>query len=329
MFGLALAIPGLASAEGPVAPDVNAPPIELAPPVVVVDPGDCQLSNHANGRLAAVLCGEAQEPIFKGAHRLQNFTGTLTTHYPHGGVREVLTLKDGFLDGVVELYDDVGHLGERLIFQAGKRQDSDVEPLPPAPTPEVLASLDTGRPPSVAQMRTDNGGIGADLRMVTSLARNAYGAYWQMGPALDMLMRTGERLSLELRVEFQQTVSAPVGYKRIDVPLSVGARIHWGQSRLRPFVVLGLGANYAWRSIPGDIVAQPSESAWMFDLHGGLGLTARLSRSWWFIGDLRLSGRFRTDDKPRLTATNSDGVQAELLGNQTTTQLGLGFIWMS
>ena len=329
--------PPFVGAAEPEVPSASAPSSAVvAPsPAPLAVESSCQQVLHPSGRVAAVLCGPAKQPLRLGGHRFEQLTGTLLTYYAHGGVHELLTLRDGFLDGVVETYDPVGHLIERVVFAKGEQQDLGVPPQTASPsaaegeTPTALppVSVSPEARPSRADAEPELG-LGIGLRAGSSVSRNAYGTFLQLGPALDVLARIMPRLSVELRAEFQHTVAGPVDYRRIDVPVTLGLRVELGRSTMRPYVLAGLGPDYAWRKIPGDIAAQPSESTWLLDAHAGFGLLGRVSQRVTWLAELRLGGRFRTDDKTRLRLTEDSGAPVELLGNQFTAQLGLGLQWM-
>lgn len=335
------------------------PPAPPSPEVAEVEP--CQAVSHPNGRLATITCGANQEPLRNGGYRWQHFTGFLTTYHPHGGVHEVLSLNDGVLDGLVEVYDPLGHLLSRELFRKGLRQDRASLPAgvpltdpvqrpaaaagsaAPAGTAATTATA-TATTPMAAEaaplpvssqparpVDADElayGGLAVGLRAVGGVSSNAYGSFTQLGPALDVLWRLTPRFALELRGEFQGTVSGPVDYQRLDVPLTLGVRGLLGSGLWRPYLLAALGADYAWRRIPGNIAAQPSESAWLLNTELGCGVTRQLRGSLHWLAELRLAGRFRTDDAPRLLAPNERGVPTELLGNQFTTQFSLGLMWL-
>ena len=219
-FALSLLSAGPALAQGEV-PELPPPPTVPAQPVLEAvpapEPEPCQSVSHSNGRLASILCGPTQQPLRDGGFRFQHFTGTQTTYYEHGGVHEVLPLNDGVLDGLVEVYDPVGHLIERVIFRNGQKQESNVPPLParPLPTPEtVVAELPAGdrehRPLKADRDPEENVGVGIGLLANATLGRNTRGAILQLGPTLDMQFHLGPRFAFLLRAEFAHTVTLGV-----------------------------------------------------------------------------------------------------------------------
>lgn len=321
--------------------DSIAPPTPptLTPPT---PESDCQLVSHPNGRVAGVLCGPARQPLRSGRYRFGQHTGLFTTYHEHGGVFEILNLRDGLLEGIVEVYDATGHLLDRAVFASGVRQELGIEarasamtsgtaaePIDPVETANALPAVTSSRPTANPPPRSDDDfGIGIGLSAVGAVSRNAYGTFLQLGPELDALIRLGPWVGLELRAAFQHTVAGPTDYRRIDVPLLVDLRIDLRRGAMRPYLLLGLGPDYAWRKIPGDIAAQPAESAWLLDTQAGFGVSGRGAKGLGWLAELRLGGRFRTDDDVRLQLSDESGAPVELLGNQFTAQLGLGVQWL-
>lgn len=357
---LGLLLPGLAAADGPAPPLVPLPPGPLQPatapmgaPVPVVPDGrpPCVLRAGEDGRLSEVVSADGGVPLASGGCRHEAFTGTLTTYHRGGGVAAVMPLKDGVLDGVVEIYDELGHLRSRELWQAGQLRPLDKLPLgeplmaavprPEAPRPPVPAAgappidvaagagsdptaASPGSPPQTAASESTVG-FGLDLRLVTNFARNAYGSFTQLGPGLSVMNALSPRFMIELNTQFVSTVRGPEGYGRRDVPITFGLRTLFGSPAGRFYLLAGLGADYAWRPIPGEIPSQPSEHAWFLDAHAGAGLDLRISRYLRLGADLRFGGRFRVDGDPQLRLPDEMGVLQPLLGSQVNLQLCIGF----
>jgi hypothetical protein len=262
-----------------------------------------------------------------------------------------MPLKDGLLDGVVESYDELGHLRSRELWQAGQLRPIDKlpvgEPLlaavprPDAPRPPMIAASapppdavagegadpTAASPSRTAQTAASESavGFGLDLRLVTNFAKNDYDSFTQLGPGLSVLTALSPRFLIELNTQFVSTVRGPEGYGRRDVPITFGLRTLFGSPAARFYLLAGLGADYAWRPIPGEIPSQPSEHAWFLDAHAGAGLDLRISRYLRLGADLRFGGRFRVDDDPQLRLLDEMGVLQPLLGSQVNLQLGIGF----
>jgi hypothetical protein len=355
LLGLAL---GTAAAEEPQPPTeavetpepVRPPPSPPPPPPVDSRP-PCVLAQGADGRLTGVAAADGT-PLARGGCRHADFSGTLSTYHRGGAVAEILPLKGGLLDGVLEVYDELGHLVRRELWQDGAlrplaqlplgepltpvvpRPEAPRPPPPPlsgpaGPTPEAGAKDPTASPPPAPpspQSPSLSGypSPGFDLHLALNLARGGYGTLAQLGPGLDVFVALSERLVFELRSQFLGTVGGPEGYIRRDVPITLGLRARFGGSTVQPYLVAALGTDYAFREVPGNIPSQPSESAWLLDAHAGAGLSVSVSRAWSLVGELRLGGRFRVDGGPRLVLPDESGAPQVQLGSQLNTQLCLG-----
>lgn len=349
-------MPGLAAADGPPPPlaplqQTPLPPALGTPatPAPVVPDGrpPCILRSWEDGRLSEAVGADGGVPLASGGCRHEGFTGTLTTYHRGGGVAAVMPLKDGLLDGVVEIYDELGHVRSRELWQAGQLRPLHKLPLgepllaavprpeaprpamagPGAPPPDVTTGADLGATSSGSPPQTagDSGpGFGLDLRLVTNFARNAYDSFTQLGPGLSVLSALSPRFMIELNTQFVSTIRGPEGYGRRDVPITFGLRTLFGSAAGRMYLLAGLGADYAWRSIPGEIPSQPSEHAWFLDAHAGAGLDLRISRYLRLGADFRIGGRFRVDGNPQLKLPDEMGVLQPLLGSQVNLQLCIG-----
>lgn len=356
---LAALLPGLAAADGPPPPLAPLPSAPLQPataptatpatPVSAVPDGrpPCILRSWEDGRLSEVVSADGGAPLSSGSCRHEAFSGTLMTYHRAGGVAAVMPLKDGVLDGVVEIYDELGHLRSRELWQAGQLRPlvglplgeplTAAVPRPEAPRPamaEAAAPPPDAAAPDPSTPGRDSAptpgpdpsvGFGLDLRLVTNFARNAYDSFTQLGPGLSVLTALSPRFMIELNTQFLATVRGPEGYGRRDVPITFGLRTLFGSPAARMYLLAGLGADYAWRPIPGEIPSQPSEHAWFLDAHAGVGLDMRISRYLRLGIDTRLGGRFRVDGDPQLRLPDEMGEPQPLLGNQINLQLSIGF----
>ena len=99
----------------------RAPQAVDAATVVEAPPAEAQL--HENGRLAALLCQGQPLRAARCRYGLPGAnapaSGLVLTYHATGSVFEVLSFRDGYLDGVVEVYDATGHLLERTLYRAG------------------------------------------------------------------------------------------------------------------------------------------------------------------------------------------------------------------
>lgn len=343
----------------PVGPAATPSPTTPSPvPLAADGRPPCVLTPGADGRLSGVTAADGT-PLARGGCRHGDFSGTLLTYHRSGAVAEILPVKGGLLDGVLEVYDELGHLLRRELWQDGAlrplsqlplgepltpsvpRPEAPRPPPPPLPGPagptadpaadptattaELAAtSPPTAPSPSPRQPLSGYPSPGFDLHLALNIARGGYGTLAQLGPGLALLVALSDRIAVELRSQFLGTVGGPDGYLRRDVPLTLGLRTRFGASTVQPYLAAAIGTDYAWRAIPGDIPSQPSESAWLLDAHAGAGLTVSMSRTWSLIGEFRLGGRLRVDDGPRLTRTDERGEPQVQLGSQLNTQLCLG-----
>ena len=335
----------------PAAPQPTPAPMVLVPPAAASRP-PCVLTPGADGRLSGVTAADGT-PLARGGCRHSDFSGTLLTYHRSGAVAEILPVKGGLLDGVLEVYDELGHLLRRELWQDGALRPLAQLPLgepltPPLPRPEAPRPLPPPLPgpdpaasspepaatnpaatpaPTPSSSRQSPFGYpspGLELHLALNVARGAYGTLAQLGPGLGLLIALSDRLVVELRSQFLGTVSGPDGYLRRDVPITLGLRTRFGASLVQPYLVAAIGTDYARRTIPGDIPSQPAESAWLLDAHAGAGMTVAMSRSWSLVGEFRLGARLRVDGGPRLTLPDESGGPQVQLGNQLNTQFCLG-----
>ncbi|MFO0574486.1 MAG: hypothetical protein U1A78_10825 [Polyangia bacterium] len=359
LLGLCL---GTAAAEEPPPPESVEPaaptaPVSTPPPAVPAADGrpPCVLTPGADGRLSGVAAADGN-PLARGGCRHGDFSGTLLTYHRSGAVAEILPVKAGLLDGVLEVYDELGHLLRRELWQDGALRPLAQLPLgepltpsvsrpeaprpppplpgPAGPTPAATADPSATAPepaapspaPSPPPRQSPFGypSPGRERHLALNVARGGYGTLAQLGPGLDLLVALSDRLVVELRSQLLETVSGPEGYLRRDVPITLGLRTRFGTSVVQPYLVAAIGTDYARRTIPGDIPSQPSESAWLLDAHAGAGLTVSMSRSWSLVGEFRLGARLRVDGGPRLMLPDESGAPQVQLGSQLNTQFCLG-----
>lgn len=185
---------------------------------------------------------------------------------------------------------------------------------PPPPPPVVY----TAAKPVLPQWKAKYG-VGA--RFAALINTDTFTDFSQLGFGGEFLFRAHRRLVLELAGEYQKRVDD--GFKRWDVPVTLGLRIHIGAPdwMFSPYFVVAAGAAYA----DLDFLAS-HDKAWFAVGQAGGGLELRLGKHFAISADVRGEGRRRLTDPSEATAAtvSINGKPFLPMGDQYGAQVRLG-----
>lgn len=317
-------------------------PLPLPPQAVA------ELTSWPSGRLARATCGAAPFRLGGCRHPDPAFTGTLITYYERGGVAEVLPVRDGQLDGLVEVYDSTGHLVEQRLFRAGQPlapgeagqgpigpADPPL-PAPPPPvvvgapgaaegTPEAAPDAAPGSPPPSPRLDPPRLylGVSGQIGFVSSDVVNAFVG----GGRLHLVPRMGSAF-VELSIGVMRAYNGGRDYSRLDMPVGFGLQVPLRTGEKHTvYALAGLQVTYARRTIPGDVPGAQQEEAVLLGGELGFGLRRRVAPHASLFGELRFTGSGRGDRGEPLRLLDSNGVPADAIGKQYQLLLGFGVLW--
>lgn len=270
---------------------------------------------HENGRLAALLC--QGQPLRLVRCRYGAVSGLVLAYHPSGSVAEVLAFRDGWLDGVAEVYDETGHLLERTLYRAGlpvplsqvaTAAPSDPPlPVPPSvpadgPASGPMGAVDPAVPGTSSGLSDENqprsmpqaGGPSPSLRMLRALdSRSVFGlglrgifgglvgsahAAGLAGGQLVFALAPSAGTYPEISLGVTSTFDAKGAYRRVDVPVSFGLVVHLNRAKAPIYMALGLDMLYARRFIPGDVPGRRDEEAFLLGGSAGFGVNMPMWR---------------------------------------------------
>lgn len=187
--------------------------------------------------------------------------------------------------------------------------------------------------PRVVQFRPQ---MGLGLRVMGSWNVNAFTDYGQGGIGGELLFRAHPRLTVELTGMWQGTSERSEyenGYRRYDVPVTAGLRVHLGNPRwlVSPYLAVAAGGVWARAYVPilgqSGYALEGRDTGWFAEGQLGGGLELRLGRHAAINLDARAATRLRVDRQQRLEVYDALGRTVPVMGNQFGLQfhLGLGF----
>lgn len=316
---------------------------------------------HSDGRLAALLC--QGQPLRLSICRHGVVTGLVLTYHASGAVAEVLAFRDGWLDGVTEVYDATGHLLERTLYRGGHPVPLSQIPLAKAPTdpplplppsvgsssgsstsatdPEPTAPPTTPADPApVAPATSEPATVPRsrppiDTQPILGLGlRGLFGGLAQTGVTagigggqLVFAMSPSAGAYPELAMGVTSTFDAKGAYRRIDVPTSLGLIVHLTRATAPLYMALGLDLVYARRSLPGHVPGPTAEEAWLLGGSGGMGIDLPMWQGERSQGrlliDFRLGGTGRIDGAPALLIPQATGEPQAAIAGQFRALLTL------
>ena len=208
-----------------------------------------------------------------------------------------------------------------------------VAPLPPIPPPVVAPPpccygppptvyVEPAPAPAVVVVRPQQPGwtsrIGLGVRGTGQVVSDSWN---NVGIGGEFLARISNHWTLELAAEYQKNTQGPID--RIDIPATIGFRLHIGNPRwfLSPYLVAAAGFDYA-----NEDLRVHSDEAYYFDAQVGGGLELRLGQHFAITADARFDGKKRIDDpSPAVVATTSiNGKPVHPLGDEYGGQFRLG-----
>lgn len=315
---------------------------------------------HENGRLAALLC--QGQPLRLVRCRYGAVSGLVLSYHPSGSVAEVLAFRDGWLDGVAEVYDEAGHLLERTLYRAGlpvplsqvaTAAPSDPPlPLPPSvPADGPAGAVDPAAPGLSSAPRDENqagsmpqaAGPSPSLRMLRALdSRSVFGlglrgvfgglvgsaqAAGLAGGQLVFALAPSAGTYPEISFGVTSTFDAKGAYRRVDVPVSFGLVVHLNRARAPIYMALGLDMLYARRFIPGDVPGPRDEEAYLLGGSAGFGVNMpmwhREQHRGRLLMDVRMGGTGRLDTGPALLIPQEAGEPQAAISSQFRVLLTL------
>lgn len=332
-----------ALAEGPEASSPSPPMIAPAPslpssppvappwpPVAVMAPDpEAQAQLHGNGKLAALLC--QGQPLRLARCRFGQQSGLLLTYHATGSVAEVLQFRDGWLDGLIEVYDPLGHLIERTLYRQGQAQPLPSGPTPvpapgeaalplpptveaggsdaaatpaPSPTPLPVAVEPGSSVPSAAVAAPPPSPVfGLGLRALVGMLSGDLGGTAYSGAQI-VFSPANSGILPELAVGVATAIDPSGLQRRLDVPMSVGYRWNLSRSPAPLYLAASFDIVYARRDLVGSVPGPSAEEAWLLGGSGGLGINLPMYRrersSGRLLLDMRLGGTGRVDGNPGL-----------------------------
>jgi hypothetical protein len=203
-----------------------------------------------------------------------------------------------------------------------------VMPLPPVPPPIIVPppccwaqpvyapSIEVARPlPPVPAWRSR---IGLGVRGTGAILENGWNS---LGIGGEFLFRASPHLVTELAAEYDHSTATPLD--RIDVPVTIGLRVHIGRPNwiVSPYFVFAAGVDIAQQ----DMKFTTDQSIYVDGQLGG-GLELRLGQHFAITADARFDAKKRANEVAQnIAATISiDGKPFHPLGDELGGQFRLG-----
>ena len=208
-----------------------------------------------------------------------------------------------------------------------------VAPLPPIPPPVVVpppccysAPVEEAPPPElvlakprpVVPMWTSRIGLG--VRGTGQLINDGWN---NLGIGGEFLYRVSPHLSTELAAEYQRSAGSASALDRVDIPVTLGLRMHIGRPTwvVSPYFVVAAGVAYASQDLHFT-----SDDAIYVDGQLGGGLELRLGQHLAVTADARLDAKKRANGVADnvLATVSVDGKPVHPLGDEVGGQFRLG-----
>jgi hypothetical protein len=203
-----------------------------------------------------------------------------------------------------------------------------VMPLPPVPPPiiapppccyappPVYAPVEVVKPRPVVPMWTSRIGLG--VRGTGQVLDNGWN---NLGIGGEFLYRASPHLVTELAAEYDHSTATALD--RVDVPVTVGLRVHIGRPNwiVSPYFVFAAGVDVAQQ----DLKFTTDQSIYIDGQLGG-GLELRLGQHFAITADARFDAKKRANDVAQNVAatTSVDGKPVHPLGDELGGQFRLG-----
>lgn len=170
--------------------------------------------------------------------------------------------------------------------------------------------------------------FGLGIRGMGAYSGNALTGFGQGGVGGDLFLRVHPRVTMELGVQYQRTTDQSTytnGYDRMDVPITLGLRVHLGNPfwHVSPYLALAAGVSYAEAAV-WTTVGPVYDAAWMGEGQVGGGLEFRLGRHVNLWMDLRAATRLRSQSPQQVTVLDDLDRSYAVIGNQFGGQFNIG-----
>jgi hypothetical protein len=143
---------------------------------------------------------------------------------------------------------------------------------------------------------------------------------WSLGVGGELLLRASSHVSLELGAAYERRTE---GFDRMDVPATLGVRLHIGKPDwvVSPYFVAAAGIDWAHENL---LVTH--DDAYYFDGQLGGGIEIRVGQHFAITADARFDGKKRLDSaNEAVLATRSvNGKPVRALGDEYGGQFRLG-----